>query len=283
MAVAAESFAKAALDDEAVREAVDVKLEAQRKAGQVLTKMAKNGERQVRGGDRKSDQSNSPVTLNVLGITKNQSSLWQKQGALPAREWAAYKQVAFDRVGRVFKKFFGGDGHESESPPLPAGVFDVILADPPWQYDFAETDSRKVENQYPTMSVEEIAALAVPSADSAVLYLWATAPKLREALTVLSAWGFEYTTNLVWVKPQIGMGYWARGRHELLLVGTKGEPRVPKPANRPESVIESPRTRHSAKPDEVRRLIEKALPSGTRLQLFAREEWPGWTSWGNEL
>lgn len=168
-------------------------------------------------------------------------------------------------------------------PPLPEGTFDVLLADPPWQYDFAETASRQIENQYPTRDVEWIAALEPPSAPNAVLYLWATAPKLREALQVMEAWGFRYVTDLVWVKDKIGMGYWARGRHELLLVGTKGEPGAPEPADRPDSVIEAPRGKHSAKPAVVYELIETAMPDRAYLELFARTERDGWTSWGNEL
>ena len=94
---------------------------------------------------------------------------------------------------------------------LPAGVFNVILADPPWRYDFAETDNRAIENQYPTLDVVEIAAFrdsaGVPIqsvvADDAVLFLWATSPKLREALIVMDGWGFEYVTQAVWVKDRI--------------------------------------------------------------------------------
>jgi hypothetical protein len=42
------------------------------------------------------------------------------------------------------------------SPPPPKGKYRLILADPPWQYDFSETNSRKIENQYPTMTVEQL-------------------------------------------------------------------------------------------------------------------------------
>lgn len=168
-------------------------------------------------------------------------------------------------------------------PALPAGTFDVILADPPWQYDFAETDNRKIENQYPTMDVDAIAAVELPAAPDAVLFCWATAPKLREALVVIDAWGFDYKTNLVWVKDKIGMGYWARGRHEHLLVATRGAPGVPEPADRPDSVIEAPRTEHSRKPAAVYDLIETALPDRRYLEVFQRGvKRHGWTTWGNE-
>lgn len=113
-----------------------------------------------------------------------------------------------------------------EAPPLE--TTSVLLADPPWQYDFAETDSRQIENQYPTATVDEIcdhidAAWVPPHSEDAVLFFWATAPKLREAMKVMDAWGFQYKTHAVWDKEKIGMGYWFRGQHELLLVGTRGD------------------------------------------------------------
>ena len=93
--------------------------------------------------------------------------------------------------------------------------YQVIYTDPAWKYDFAETDSRKIENQYPTMELEEIKNLPINEiADTnCVLYLWATAPKLIEALEVIKAWGFEYKTHAIWDKGVIGMGYWFRGQH----------------------------------------------------------------------
>ncbi len=85
--------------------------------------------------------------------------------------------------------------------------YQIIYADPPWKYDFSKDNKDKIENHYPTMSLNEIKELAVPSAENSACYLWATAPKLIEALGVLDAWGFTYKTNMVWDKDWIGMGY----------------------------------------------------------------------------
>src|SRR5690606_25416358 len=75
--------------------------------------------------------------------------------------------------------------------PIPKGTYNIIYCDPPWQYDFTETDNRKIENQYPTMSLEEICQMRLPDIDNnALLLMWATAPKLCEALKVIEAWGF---------------------------------------------------------------------------------------------
>lgn len=170
----------------------------------------------------------------------------------------------------------------AEAPPLPAGPFGVLYADPPWRYDDA-TPNRAVENHYPTMAVEDICALDVPAADDAALFLWATAPKLREALAVVDAWGFTYRTNAVWVKPQLGMGYWVRGRHELLLIAKRGDMRPPTEDARPPSVFLARRAQHSAKPPEVYGLIERMYPHLPRVELFARTTRDGWACWGNEV
>jgi len=175
------------------------------------------------------------------------------------------------------------------------GPFPVLLADPPWRYDFAlDSDTRAIENQYPTMTTEDIAALEVPAADDAVLFLWVTSPKLPEGLDVLAGWGFQYVTSAVWVKDRIGMGYYFRQQHELLLVATKGDLPPPAQSDRPPSVVTAARGEHSAKPEEVYTLIEGmypdylaaglANPGGEMLcELFQRQPRKGWAGWGNEV
>lgn len=169
------------------------------------------------------------------------------------------------------------------SPTLAIGTFDVLYADPPWRYEHVESENRAIENQYPTMNIDAICALKVPAADNSLLFLWATSPKLAEAMTVLTAWGFDYRTNLVWVKDRIGMGYYARQRHELLLIARRGSPAVPAPSSLPDSVIEAPREEHSVKPSIVYEIIERMYPNARRVELFARSERQGWTAWGNEV
>ena len=73
--------------------------------------------------------------------------------------------------------------------------YQIIYADPPWQYDFSKVNADKIEKHYPTMTVKDICALTVPADDNCVLYLWATAPKLLEALEVMRVWGFIYKTH----------------------------------------------------------------------------------------
>jgi N6-adenosine-specific RNA methylase IME4 len=179
------------------------------------------------------------------------------------------------------------DANLPEPSALETGPFGVVYADPPWRYDHAAKPNRAIENQYPTLTVEEICALSdadnFPNVkEDAALFLWATAPKLREALAVMDAWHFDYVTNAVWIKDKVGMGYWFRGRHELLLVGKRGSFSPPDEDLRPDSVVEFPRLAHSAKPGTVRTLIESMFPDVARVELFAREKAEGWAVWGNQ-
>jgi N6-adenosine-specific RNA methylase IME4 len=165
----------------------------------------------------------------------------------------------------------------------PTGEDDVLYADPPWPYAFTETPARAIENHYPTMTLAQIQALPVPAAADAVCSLWAPPPKLAEAIGVLAAWGFEYRTCAVWVKDRIGMGYWFRQQHELVLVGRRGQFPVPEPDHRVSSVFHAPRGAHSTKPAEMQHAIAAMYPSARRVELFARTPAPGWAVWGNEV
>lgn len=173
---------------------------------------------------------------------------------------------------------------EYKDNPIPVGQFDVILADPPWRYDFNETKSREIESHYPTMSLDDICELEVPSADNTILFLWVTVATARQAFKVLDAWGFKYRSQFVWDKEIIGMGYFSRVQHELLYVATKGDIKVPQPADRYSSVISERRTKHSKKPSIVHEMIEKMYPGKRYLEMFAREKHNDkWEVWGNEI
>lgn len=167
--------------------------------------------------------------------------------------------------------------------------FPIILADPAWDFDQGDciTENYLPDNHYPTMTIDEIAALPVSelATDAAVLFLWTTAAHLREAVRVMEeAWGFTYRSHAMWDKQDIPrLGYWFRNQHEVLLVGARGDMPSPLPRNRPPSIIRSPRRKHSQKPDDVYELIERMYPEDLpKIELFARTQRPGWDSWGNQ-
>lgn len=225
--------------------------------------------------------------INTLGVIAKKSGISRATAArvkcILAKGSEELKQRA--RAGKTsiahaYNVVTTQEAHTNPQP-LPEGTFNVIMADPAWQYDIQKRGSTL--GHYESIPTEEICALKVPAADNAVLFLWATNPKLQEALAVMAAWGFRYRTNMVWVKDKIGNGYYFRGQHELLLVGEKGDMPVPEEQNRPPSVLQAPRRDHSEKPGEVYGIIEKMYPNRKYLELFAREKHEGWMSWGNEL
>jgi N6-adenosine-specific RNA methylase IME4 len=170
---------------------------------------------------------------------------------------------------------------------LPQKLYGVIYADPPWRFKPYSRDtgmSRAAENHYPTMALAEIEALPIPAAEDCVLFLWATVPMLPQALDVMRAWGFEYRSHAIWAKDQIGTGYWVRNRHELLLIGTRGDIPAPAPGDQPESLISALREEHSAKPAIFAQIIETMFPHVPKLEMFARgTPRAGWDAWGNEV
>jgi len=181
------------------------------------------------------------------------------------------------------------------APPAPIeGTFSTFVADPPWQYGNTSTRGA-AENHYETMSIEELCALdVVPNhaAEQAHLYLWTTAGHLPQAFDVMAAWGFQYKTYLVWVKPQMGMGNYFRVSTELVLFGIKGNMRTQ--ARDIKNYFAAPRGKHSAKPALFQDIVERASP-GPYLELFTRcvgdtmlhgcecsQCRLGWATWGNQ-
>jgi N6-adenosine-specific RNA methylase IME4 len=210
------------------------------------------------------------------GIAEGASSIAEFIKSIDGQKREARRIERIDKINAAV---------ENNKPLNGIGVFPVIYADPPWEYDFPISDSRRIENQYPTMSLDVIMSLPVNdiAADDAILFLWATTPFLRKGLLVMQAWGFDYRTSMVWVKPSIGPGQWVRQRHEYLLIGVRGDIPTPKGEDKPDSVIEAPREEHSKKPEIVYDIIERMYPELPKVELFSRRKRENWAAWGNEI
>lgn len=191
-------------------------------------------------------------------------------------------------------------------PALVTGTFSTIVADPPWQYGNTSTRGAAADH-YPTLSIDQLCGreplpdgskitgdVVLPkAADRAHLYLWTTAGHLPDAFSVMEAWGFEYKTYLVWVKPQMGMGNYFRVSTELVLFGVRGGMRTQDMGLM--NYFTVPRGKHSSKPTAFYDLVAKASP-GPYLEMFARcdasNQLPGtcqcskcrlgWEVWGNQ-
>lgn len=163
--------------------------------------------------------------------------------------------------------------------------FDIIVADPPWKFasNSKEKPGRNAMRHYPCMTDQELCDMDIPAAKDALLFMWTTAPMLARSLPVLTAWGFKYVSQLVWIKQRIGTGFWARNRHEVVLIGKRGKFPCPRPAPFPDSVIEGQQREHSRKPDALQDAIDAAWPDANKLEMFARQGRHGWSLSGNEV
>jgi len=161
--------------------------------------------------------------------------------------------------------------------------YQTILTDPPWKFRVWSDKGKGRSPTYETMSVKELTDLPVAAcaARDCALFMWVVDSHLSTAMDVIQAWGFVYKTiGLIWVKPSIGMGYWTRKQAEVCLLATRGKPKRLNADVR--QVIQAPRRQHSRKPDEVYTRIER-LVDGPYLEMFARQRWPGWDQYGNQV
>jgi N6-adenosine-specific RNA methylase IME4 len=164
------------------------------------------------------------------------------------------------------------------------GLFDIVIADPPWRYEFSNSKSRDIENAHPTMTMEDIYSIPVSqlAAKDAGLYLWVPVTKVPEGCELVKRWGFKYKTDRDWDKMRVGRGYHARGQHEHVFIATRGKWSPPPAHLRRPSIFRAPRpARYSgAKPDEPQEALEEQYPSARKVELFARRERDKWICLG---
>ena len=183
--------------------------------------------------------------------------------------------------------------------PLPRKRYGVILADPPWMYYGDPNKPQAAGKHYSLMETDDICRMPVRdiTAKNAACFIWATGPKLPEALKVMAEWGFHYRgIAYVWVKTNSagkiisGQGTrptFVKPTTEILLVGSTCKTGRPLPllSEKQGQVVLAPRpnNRHSAKPAEFHRRITELLGDVPRIELFARSATEGWDCWGNEM
>ena len=170
--------------------------------------------------------------------------------------------------------------------------YKIIYADCPWPYDNPKGNDPSMGGiTYPVMTMGDIKSLPVTTIcdKDCALFMWATMPKMQEAIEVIKAWGFRYTTcAFTWVKTNSksggiysGLGHWTNGNAELCLFGKIGKPK--RIAKNVKQIVMTPVGRHSAKPAEVRHRIVRLIGDIPRIELFAREKVDGWDAVGNEI
>jgi N6-adenosine-specific RNA methylase IME4 len=278
---------------EVIRKAEEIKLRAERRAGELLVTMEKQKPGTYQQRSRGATVA-IPSSYKELGLNKTDASKWQRIAKIPNKDFERWistsEEISSAGALRLETTLRFA---ERESPPLPKGKFGVIYADPPWEYEYAHKSFKRVDDHYPTMSLEEICDMGADikriSGKDCTLFLWVPSCHLPKAFAVLEAWSFRYATTYVWHKQGYSYGHYGSIDHELCVIGGKGKATPtcdPKITARISSVQSIPKTRHSEKPVQYYEIIERLYPDRRYLELFARNTEPRkkkWTYWGNEV
>lgn len=176
--------------------------------------------------------------------------------------------------------------------------YQIAYADFPWPY----TSFGTAKLPYSQMAESEIAEFDWGRwlAKDAVVFSWATGPKLDMALRCGEAWRERHGLHYQ------GVAYtWIKTKLDGTPMGASGpRPRLVKPLDEfllaysttpkrrtfpllSESQVQhqfAPKSReHSRKPGLFRDLIVELLGDRPRVELFARERVDGWDAWGDEI
>lgn len=178
-------------------------------------------------------------------------------------------------------------------PPFPKKQYQILYADPPWDYKgqlqhtgIGGKDSGGARIHYPTISVNEMAKwnIAAISTQNSLLFMWSSSPHLDQAIMLGKTWGFQWATvAFVWDKCRVNPGFYTMSQCELCLVFKRGTIPQPRGMRNIRQLVQAKRTRHSEKPDEVRRRIDEMFPEQSKIELFARKKVDGWDVWGLEI
>ena len=226
-AVAMQAYAKQANNTTLITQATEIRMRAERRAGELLIDMGQRKQREAKGGDRKSKSQVATLIpkLSDFGINKTQSSRWQPLAALDADTFEVKVEGASKRAydgitQRFLKQADIARAKQQHGKIIEHGCtvddliglaesgtrFPIIYADPAWPWN---TFSRRgrirscADHHYGLSTIDEIKALPVArlAADDCVLLIWGTWPRLPDVLDVIAAWGFTYkTVGFVWVK-----------------------------------------------------------------------------------
>jgi len=170
--------------------------------------------------------------------------------------------------------------------------YDIIYADPAWQYDSGRSLAKKslldgVSNEhYGTMTIEELKKLPIKDIanENSLCFMWLVSPKVDLGIEVLKEWGFTFVTiAFIWHKQRTNPGYYTMSECEICVVGKKCKIPTPRGSRNERQFLSELRTKHSKKPDEIRNRIDRMFPDQNKIELFARQHYDNWDAWGNEV
>ena len=192
--------------------------------------------------------------------------------------------------------------------------YDLLLCDPPYQYDNAQTnDPKRGGIGYPTMTIADMAKIPIGNcaSDNSVMICWTTFPKLTDRkydmdfFEMIRQWGFTPVTALfVWIKTNkrgkeiteetnleeytdyySGLGRYTNSNVEIAFVCRRGKA-LERKAKNVKQLIFAPIGKHSEKPQEQYARIDALYGNDiNKIELFARKQNPpplhkGWDAVG---
>jgi N6-adenosine-specific RNA methylase IME4 len=264
---------------EVLNRCAEIKLSAERRAGEILLDMEKN--KGARGkGVRFRDES--APTLAELGISQVQSHRWQKIAGIPLREFEGFirerkregielTSVSVLRLANELSRRASGIPEDREMDRLLRRVdfaagesFSTIVMDPPW-----DQLGRRTGDLW-NLPIRTMCA------KNAHLYLWVTNSSLEQGFELLRFYGFRYATCLTWCKPSTeGAGSYHPSSTEHILLGVRGTVELKRRDvgtwfQWPWGHI------HSEKPDRFYEFVMSCSP-GPYAVLFSKKQRPEWT------
>ncbi len=276
----------------------EIKLRAQRRAGEILKETEKNpGNRFVDGNQRRSQDVTAIPKLSDLGIEKMESSRLQTIASIPEEvfekhiaetkenkeELTTASVIRLARKQKAEEKIAELENLLTKEVKAVQGVYDVIVIDPPWPIEKIERDvaPNQVVFDYPTMTEEEIINLSIPAADNCHIWLWTTQKYLPFAFELLKIWKMKYVCTFVWHKPG-GFQPFNLPQYncEFVLYARMGSP-VFRDLKDFLTCFEAPRGKHSEKPEFFYEMVRR-VTAGRRLDMFSRRKIEGFEGWGLE-
>lgn len=304
LAEAARVYAKqVGLGIEAQNHAAEIKIRAQRRAGEILDRMKESGERQIQGGDRKSklqDETLIPPTLDDIGINRIDAHRWQIIATIPEPKFEAFIKettsqeeklttAAIYRAARIIliEQELDQVIQDGIDIRIPEGKYKTLVVDPPWPMEkiAREVAPNQVAFEYPTMTLDQLHSLTeiyqLADEDNCHLFLWTTQKFLPDAFDLLVSWSFYYVFTMVWHKPG-GFQPFNLPQYncEFVVYGHRGNPGFLDLKDFP-TCFDAPRREHGRKPDEFYNLIRRVC-AGPRIDIFSREKREGFDQYGYE-
>lgn len=240
-AEAVRTYAKsAALGLELLNDAAELKIRAERRAGDILAQL------QLRGGNRRSPGRKPAVTLKELGVTRNQSRNWQRENLVPEKQLdrlmsalraegkeistAAVLRLARDYEPSTCRKRMDEVGNDSEAGVLRSLAdlvdqrmqFSCVLVTPFWPMPCGRTSRSGRQSNAARLRLQELPVDQLCS-DSCHIHLWCDEPHVQHAQRVLRSWGFAVRGRLVCLAPHGSYGKYWRASHSHVLLGVRGD------------------------------------------------------------